>query len=181
MKNLRVQVLERVIKHTIRGDSERAGRLMEKLMTAIGSQIVNEANYGNTDDPMFPARRELQRELEDDLELDRVDMADGEETSMTDDPAGVPGAGECEDGECSPEVVAQMISDLIKAGGIDEDKLAQIVDIIATEEPAADVEGGEGELDVDAVPGEEVPADEPAIEDPAAEPAIEDPNSSFKA
>ncbi len=161
MKKLRVKVLERVIKHTIHGEKERAARLMEKLMAAVGSQIVNEANYGNEDDPMFPARRELQRELEDDIAQDRVE---DEPTELGDDLPADGGELEGEpcddDGECTPDAVAQMIADLVKAGGVDEDKLSQIVDILVGDE-GGDEGGLEGDnLDADAVPGEGEPTDE---------------------
>lgn len=158
MKKLKVQVLERIIKHTIHGEADRAARLMEKLIAAVGSMIVNESNYGNTDDPMFPARRELQRELEDDLEHDRVDTELPAEGGELD--AELPaGAGEeCADGEeCEDfgaDAVAGMIADLVKAGGVDEEKLAQIVDILV----------GEMDQPEEPVPGEELPAEE----DPAA-------------
>lgn len=161
MKQLRIKVLERVIKHMIHGEKDRAARLMEKLMAAVGSQIINEANYGNGDDPMFPARRELQRELEDDMEQDRVE--DPEADLSADLPQdGEPTDANCDEEDCSPTAVAQMISDLVKAGGVDEDKLAQIVDIII----GGEGEESEGELDgadlgTDEVPGAEDGADLP--------------------
>lgn len=165
MKKLRINVLERVIKHMIHGDTDRAGRLMEKLMAAIGSQIVNESNYGNSDDPMFPARRELQRELDDDIDQDRVEPEAGE---LAADDLGAmdaaPGEG---DEDCSADAVAQMIADLVKAGGLDEDKLAQIVDIIVGSD---ELEGeGEGDLGDELAPVDELPPveDEMGTMDPA--------------
>lgn len=149
MKKLNQQVLEQFIKLTIRGESERATRLMEKYISAKGAFIVNEENYGG-DDPMFPARRELQRELEDDMDSDRVD-SEGDDTELGNladqgEEGDCPG---CDDPECadcngseegpeSAEAVAQMIQDLISSGGLDQDKLAKIVDIIASDD---DVEG----------------------------------------
>lgn len=149
MKKLNQQVLEQFIKLTIRGESERATRLMEKYISAKGAYLVNEENYAG-EDPMFPARRELQRELEDDMDADRVDGEDGDDTELgnladqgesecpgCDDPDCDCQGGEGE-GDQSAEAVAQMIQDLISSGGLDQDKLAKIVDIIASDD---DVEG----------------------------------------
>lgn len=175
MKKLNQQVLEQFIKLTIRGESERATRLMEKYISAKGAFIVNEENYGG-DDPMFPARRELQRELEDDMDSDRVDSEGGDDTELGNladqgDEEGCPG---CDDPECadcndeggegdqSAEAVAQMIQDLISSGGLDQDKLAKIVDIIASDD---DVEG-DG-LDPEGEVGDDVPnsGDEEGMDD----------------
>lgn len=170
MKKLNQQVLEQFIKLTIRGESERATRLMEKYISAKGAFIVNEENYGG-DDPMFPARRELQRELEDDIASDQVEDEGPELGNLADE--GGEGCPGCEDPDCadcgseggegdqSAEAVAQMIQDLISSGGLDEDKLAKIVDIIASDD---DVEG-DG-LDPDGEVPEEVPAsDEDGIDE----------------
>ena len=173
MKKLNQQVLEQFIKLTIRGESERATRLMEKYISAKGAFIVNEENYGG-DDPMFPARRELQRELEDDMDADRVDGEEGDDTelgNLADQGEGCPGCSdpECADcneeggeGDQSAEAVAQMIQDLISSGGLDQDKLAKIVDIIASDD---DVEG-DG-LDPEGEVGDEVPnsGDEEGLDD----------------
>lgn len=172
MKKLNQQVLEQFIKLTIRGESERATRLMEKYISAKGAFLVNEENYGG-DDPMFPARRELQRELEDDIASDQVDGDDTELGNLA-DAGGEDGCPGCEDPECadcnedggegdqSAEAVAQMIQDLIASGGLDEDKLAKIVDIIASDD---DVEG-DG-LDPEGEVGDEVPnsGDEEGLDD----------------
>ncbi len=160
MKQLRVQVLERVIKHMIHGETDRANNLMEKLMAAVGSMIVNESNYANDDDPMFPARRELQRELEDDIELDQVDAEDEGEAGLEGD---VPAEGDCEDGEaCSAEEVGKMISDLISSGEIDDETLGQIVDLVVAAQDNA--EGLEGEEEA-APEGEDLPAEDVPGED----------------
>lgn len=164
MKNLNQQVLEQYIKLTIRGESERATRLMEKYISAKGAFIVNEENYAG-EDAMFPARRELQRELEDDMDADRVDSEEdqselgdlagqGEECPGCDDPE----CPDCngEDGDTSADAVAQMIQDLISSGGLDPDKLAKIVDIIAAED---DVEGDGLDLEGD------VPSNVPASDE----------------
>lgn len=162
MKNLNQRVLEQFIKLTIRGEKERASKLMEKYISAKGAFIVNEENYGG-DDPMFPARRELQRELEDDMASDSVDAEeDGAELgNLADegDEDGCPGCDDpdcpdCngEDGDTSADAVAQMIQDLISSGGLDQDKLAKIVDIIASDD---DVEG-DG-LDDDGMVPDDVP------------------------
>lgn len=180
MKKLRIKVLERVIRHTITGETDRAERLMSKLMTAMGSQLVNEANYGDLSDPMFPARRELQRELEDDIDQDRLKYDD---TSVDNGPdAGLDGGevagdmeGPCDgEGACSASEVAKMIQDLIAAGGLDEDKLAQIVDIIVSDEQPLDSPEGElepdGELDGEVEGGEQDPAALPDdLEDPTGD------------
>lgn len=163
MKELNTRVLEQVIKLMIRGEQDRAANLMEKFMAAKGAVIVNELNYAS-EDPMFPARRELQRELEDDIDMDRVDdegALDGLDDGACEDEA-CPECGacpcECEGGEGldSPEVVAKMIQDLIANGGLDQDVLSKIVDVIAG------AEGGEGDgLDQDG----EVPAEVPSSEE----------------
>lgn len=173
MKKLNQQVLEQFIKLTIRGESERATRLMEKYISAKGAFIVNEENYGG-DDPMFPARRELQRELEDDMDADRVDSEDGDDTELGNlADQGDEGCPGCDDPECadcndeggeggeSAEAVAQMIQDLISSGGLDQDKLAKIVDIIASDD---DVEG-DGLDDGGEVPDEVPASDEDGMED----------------
>lgn len=159
MKNLNQRVLEQFIKLTIRGEKERASKLMEKYISAKGAFIVNEENYGG-DDPMFPARRELQRELEDDIASDSVDseedatelgnLADEDECPGCDSPD----CADCngEGGDTSADAVAKMIQDLISSGGLDQDKLAKIVDIIASDD---DVEG-DG-LDDDGMVPDDVP------------------------
>ena len=162
MKKLFTQVLEQVVKLTIRGETERAGRLMEKYIVAKSAVMINEENYAS-EDPMFPARRELQRELEDDLDTDRVDAEDGADAldGLDDEvgdgePCPECGSAECEcDGELpGADAVAKMIQDLVASGDLDEDKLAKIVDIIASDD-----EGVEGDgLDDDAEVPEEVPS-----------------------
>lgn len=177
MKKLNQQVLEQFIKLTIRGEHARATRLMEKYISAKGAFLVNEENYGG-DDPMFPARRELQRELEDDLDEDRVDSEDdapelGGLDGDVDGEGPCPECGgepcECEDGgENDADAVAKMVQDLIASGGLDTDKLAKIVDIIASDDDE-EVEG-DG-LDQDGEVPDEVPAsDEDEDEDPMADP-----------
>lgn len=171
MKNLNQRVLEHFIKLTIRGEKERAANLMEKFISAKGAFIVNEENYGG-DDPMFPARRELQRELEDDIASDRVDSEeDGAELGNLADQGtdedcpgcDSPDCPDCnsEDGDQSADAVAQMIQDLISSGGLDQDKLAKIVDIIASDD---DVEG-DGLDDGGEVPDEVPASDEDGLGD----------------
>lgn len=181
MKELRIKVLERVIKHMIHGEVDRAHNLMEKLMTAVSSSIVNEFNYGGGEDPMFPARRELQRELEDDLEQDAVDNSPFDATGeMPADPA-FPEGGEGGDESCTSEQIGQLIADLVAAGNVDDEKLAAIVDILVGQtdmEPSLeDPMGGEvpppeDPESVPAGPGEFPAAGDDVVDDPS--------NSSFK-
>lgn len=173
LKQLRVKVLEQVVKNLARGHVDRADKLIERYLEVVGTQIVNESNWSNHDDPMFAARRELQRELEDDLERNRVDLegnvggepgqVDGEQSPFEPE-----GSQECSGPECDDNAteVANLVSQLITAGQLDDDKLEQILAIaIGNLDPEGDPEAApqpEG--------GEMVPTDEPPIHHPNPDP-----------
>lgn len=180
MKELRIKVLERVIKHMIQGNQDRAERLIESLLTAMGTAMVNEANYGNAEDPMFPARRELQRELEQDIEQDTVDASTLDDTGATPaEPAFPEDQGE---EECTAEQIGQLIASLVAGGQVDDEKLGAIIDILTSDaggmeepalepelEPTGEVPPPEDPESIDAGPGEfPAPGNAP----------VDDPNSS---
>lgn len=162
-KQTRVDTLRKVIMHTIKGETELAESLFKQVATATGRRIaLGEANYSVDDDPEFDARRELQRELEDDLSA-----VDGDSEVDFDGEGNDDGLGD-EFGDDS-EIVDAIVAKL-EDGEIDDDTLAQILGLLVGEEGEAEgeVEGeadgieGEGELDVG-------PADAPSefeLEDP---------------
>lgn len=132
LKQLRVKVLEQVIKNIARGHTDRADKLIERYLEVVSAQIVNESNWSNQDDPMFAARREMQRELEDDLERNRVDLdgVDNADPTTGASPFADP-EGDCEGGSCDNNAseVADLVSQLITAGQLDDEKLEQILAI----------------------------------------------------
>lgn len=150
LKQLRVKVLEQVVKNIAQGHTDRADNLIKHYLETVGTQIVNEANWANHDDPMFAARREMQRELEDDMERNRVDIgiddvsADGSHDSSIERDSMQVDDGECEAGASE---IAELISQLITSGRLDDDKLEQILTIA--------VGGLEDDVEGDCDPGEE--------------------------
>lgn len=143
LKQLRVKVLEQVVKNIARGHTDRADKLMERYLETVSAQIVNESNWSNQDDPMFAARREMQRELEDDLERNRIDLdsVDGMDPTPDASPFADPEGG-CDNGSCdNASEVADLVSQLITAGQLDDEKLEQILAIaIGSLDPEADPE-----------------------------------------
>lgn len=156
-KQARVDTLRQVILHTINGERDLAEAMFKQVITAAGRRIVmGESNYSVDGDPEFDARRELQRELEDDLDGAE---AGGDVTDL-DGEANVDVGGE-DCGDC--EVIDAIVSKL-EDGNVDDEVLAQILDLLVGEEGGEEgPEGIEGELDGDlgvdpAGAGEEVPA-----------------------
>lgn len=160
----RVEALKQVITHTINGDRELAESLFKQVSTASAREIlVREANYSVDDDPEFDARREMQRELEDDLDSGRME----------------PGADEMGDEEACPECGAApcecsvdgedggMIDDIVSKlenGEVDDEILAAILDLVSQGDEPSDLEGGEPNLD-DTIDGEPGVDGEPGIDD----------------
>lgn len=135
----RVEALKQVIAHTIKGERELAESLFKQVSTAAAREIlVREANYSLDDDPEFDGRREMQRELEDDLDSGMMEPGADE--------MGSEACPECgtEPCECAPEggtaddTIDAIVSKL-EAGDVDDEVLAMILDMVNDET--------EGELD----------------------------------
>lgn len=141
----RVEALKQVIAHTIKGERELAESLFKQVSTAAAREIlVREANYSLDDDPEFDGRREMQRELEDDLES-------GEMEPGADEMGGCPECGtepcECEtapEGGDADATIDAIVSKL-EAGDVDDEVLAMILDMVNDETEEGGELGGEGE------------------------------------
>lgn len=160
----RVAALKQVIAHTIKGERELAEALFKTVTTSAAREILGEGNYALDDDPEFDGRREMQRELEDDLDS-------GEMEPGADDMGGAEGAcPECgsEEGcECAgsgeggdADKTIEDIVTKLENGDVDDEVLAMILAMVSSEE-----EGGEGDLEgepaLDGEPtGEELPGEE---------------------
>lgn len=161
----RVEALKQVIAHTIKGERELAEALFKQVATSAAREILGEANYALDDDPEFDGRREMQRELEDDLEAGQMEPG-------ADEMGGCPECG-AEPCECAPEeggdadATIDAIVSKLEAGDVDDEVLAMILDMVNDE-----TEGGEGELggevdpelDPEADPEAAVPGEEGAPE-----------------
>lgn len=146
-KQQRVETLRQVVMHAIKGEQDLAESLFKSVVAAHGRRIVvGESNYSVDGDPEFDARREFQRELEDDLEAGDIDgeLGDAEgELDGVDSEAG--------DGD---EIIDAIVAKL-EDGAVDDETLAQILDLLVDEEGGE--EGGEGledEVAPDAETGE---------------------------
>lgn len=160
----RVEALKQVIAHTIKGERELAESLFKQVSTAAAREIlVREANYSLDDDPEFDGRREMQRELEDDLESGSMEPG-------ADEMGGCPECGtepcECEtapEGGDADATIDAIVSKL-EAGDVDDEVLAMILDMVNDETE----EGGEGdELGGEGEPGLDPEADPAAGGEPA--------------
>lgn len=153
-KQARVNALRQTIMHTIKGEHELAEALFKSVATASCRRIVmGESNYSIDGDDDFDARRELQRELEDDLAAG--DVAGGD--------VGADGAGGDLDGSLDSEdggdadIIDAIVAKL-EGGEVDDDALAQILSLLVGEEGGEEGPegfGGEegGELEVDPAAG----------------------------
>lgn len=165
-KQARVEALRQTIMHTIKGEHELAETLFKTVATAASRRIVmGESNYSLDDDPEFDARRELQRELEDDLAGGDVGGEVGGDVD-----GGLDGDLGCEDGgDC--EIIDAIVAKL-EDGEVDDDTLAQILDLLVDEEGGEEGPeglGGEEDLgaELDLGAGEEMPGEVPGeLEDP---------------
>ena len=154
----RVEALKQVIAHTIKGERELAESLFKEVSTAAAREIMmREANYALDDDPEFDGRREMQRELEDDL--DSGNMEPG-----ADEMGGCPECGsepcECEvapEGGTADDTIDAIVSKL-EAGDVDDEVLAMILDMV-NDETEGEEGGLDGELGAKGEPGLEPEAD----------------------
>lgn len=162
-KQQRVEALRQMVMHSIKGEQDLAETLFKSVVAAHGRNIViGESNYSVDGDPEFDARREFQREMEDDLESGDIEGELGGAEGEVDDLEGE----DLGDGDVIDAIVAKL-----EAGEVDDETLAQILDILVDveggEEGPEGVEGGEevgevpanGEIDIE-VPGAEDPAGE---------------------
>lgn len=160
----RVEALKQVIAHTIKGERELAEALFKEVTTASAREILGEGNYSLDDDPEFDGRREMQRELEDDLESGKMEPGADELGGE----GACPGCGSEECPGCDGEETGlgvggdadQTIEDIVtklEAGDVDDEILSMILAMVSPEE--SEEEGtGEPELPTeptDGEPGEE--------------------------
>lgn len=156
----RVAALKQVIAHTIKGERELAEALFKTVTTSAAREILGEANYADESDPEFDGRREMQRELEDDLES-------GEMEPGADDMGGAEGpclecGGEpCDcagsEGGDTDKTIEDIVSKL-ENGDVDDEVLAMILAMVSSEEEGG--EGDFGEPGLEGGPGEEIPGEE---------------------
>lgn len=151
-KEQRVESLKQVITHTIRGEQDLAEALFKQVVAASARTIlVGESNYALDSDPEFDARREMQRELEDDIDAGQMEPG-------ADDMGPCPECGtepcECVGGDADDEI-EQIVSKL-ESGNVDDEILSQIMAMVA-DVPAE----GEGEGEAESEPSltDEVPAE----------------------
>ncbi len=151
-KEQRVESLKQVITHTIRGEQDLAEALFKQVVSASARTIlVGESNYALDSDPEFDARREMQRELEDDIDAGKMEPG-------ADDMGACPECGaepcECEGGTADDEI--GQIVDKLESGNVDDEILSQILAMVA-DVPAE----GEGESEGEPSLTDEVPAELP--------------------
>lgn len=149
----RVEALKQVIAHTIKGERELAETLFKEVTTASAREILGEANYADDSDPEFDGRREMQRELEDDLDSGEMEPGADE---MGGEEGACPGCGseECpgcdgEEGDLgvggdADKTIEDIVSKL-EAGDVDDEVLSMILAMVSDEGEGE--EGGEGDLD----------------------------------
>ena len=157
----RVEALKQVIAHTIKGERELAEALFKEVTTASAREILGEGNYSLDDDPEFDGRREMQRELEDDLESGSMEPG-ADELGGVEGPC--PDCGSEEGCECDGEETGlgvggdaeQTIEDIVsklEAGDVDDEILSMILAMVSPEEGEEEGEGGD-DLELPAEPGE---------------------------
>lgn len=141
----RVEALKQVIAHTIKGERELAEALFKQVATSAAREILGEANYALDDDPEFDGRREMQRELEDDIESGQMEPG-ADELGGALDGEGCPECGaepcECEPTAGGAEDTIDTIVSKLEAGDVDDEVLSMILDMINDETEGAP----EGEL-----------------------------------
>lgn len=173
----RVEALKQVIAHTIKGERELAEALFKEVTTASAREILGEGNYSLDDDPEFDGRREMQRELEDDLESGSMEPG-ADELGGVEGPCPECGSEEgceCEGGEGlgvggdADQTIEDIVTKL-EAGDVDEEILSMILAMVSPEEG----EEGTGEPELpteptDGEPGEEGAGDEGSAVGPDGE------------
>jgi len=148
----RVAALKQVIAHTIKGERELAEALFKEVTTASAREILGEGNYSLDDDPEFDGRREMQRELEDDLDSGKMEPGADE---MGGEEGACPkcGSEECpgcegEDGGLgvggdADQTIEDIVSKL-EAGDVDDEILSMILAMVSGEEGEGEPEGEPG-------------------------------------
>lgn len=155
----RVAALKQVIAHTIKGERELAEALFKTVTTSAAREILGEGNYALDDDPEFDGRREMQRELEDDLESGEMEPG-ADEMGGADGPC--PECGSEEGCECegvggdADKTIEDIVTKL-ENGDVDDEVLAMILAMVSSE---GEEEGGEGDLGEPSLDGEEIPGGE---------------------
>lgn len=149
----RVEALKQVIAHTIKGERELAETLFKEVTTASAREILGESNYALDDDPEFDGRREMQRELEDDLESGEMEPG-ADEMGGAEGPCEACGSEECpgcegEEGGLgvggdADQTIEDIVSKL-EAGDVDDEVLSMILAMVSDE-------GEEGEGDLEGEP-----------------------------
>lgn len=160
----RVSALKQVIAHTIKGERELAEALFKEVTTASAREILGESNYALDDDPEFDGRREMQRELEDDLDSGKMEPG-ADEMGSEDGPCEACGSEECpgcegEEGGLGVGGDAdQTIEDIVaklESGDVDDEVLSMILAMVSEE---GDEEGDGGEPELEGEPTEDLPAE----------------------
>ena len=155
----RVAALKQVIAHTIKGERELAEALFKTVTTSAAREILGEGNYALDDDPEFDGRREMQRELEDDLESGEMEPG-ADEMGGAEGPC--PECGSEEGCECegvggdADKTIEDIVTKL-ENGNVDDEVLAMILAMVSSE---GEEEGGEGDLGEPSLDGEEIPGGE---------------------
>ena len=154
----RVEALKQVIAHTIKGERELAESLFKEVTTASAREILGEGNYALDDDPEFDGRREMQRELEDDLDSGEMEPG-ADEMGGAEGPC--PECGSEEGCECEGGAdlgvggdADQTIEDIVaklEAGDVDDEVLSMILAMVSDE---GEGEEGTGEPELEGEPEE---------------------------
>ena len=165
----RVEALKQVIAHTIKGERELAESLFKEVTTASAREILGEANYADESDPEFDGRREMQRELEDDLESGNMEPGADEMGGACE----ACGSEECPGcdadlgvGGDADKTIEDIVSKL-ENGDVDDEVLSMILAMVSDESgEGEELPGEEGDLALDPEAGEELPGEEgPAVGD----------------
>lgn len=165
----RVAALKQVIAHTIKGERELAEALFKTVTTSAAREILGEGNYALDDDPEFDGRREMQRELEDDLESGEMEPG-ADELGGAEGPCPECGGEPCDcagsEGGDADKTIEDIVSKL-ENGDVDDEVLAMILAMVSSE---GEEEGGEGDLGEPALDGEgtgeEIPGGEEGTDSP---------------
>lgn len=169
----RVEALKQVIAHTIKGERELAETLFKEVTTASAREILGESNYALDDDPEFDGRREMQRELEDDLDsgemepgADEMGGAGGCEACGSEECPGCDGEGGLGVGGDADQTIEDIVSKL-ENGDVDDEVLSMILAMVSDEGEEGEGEP-EGDLGLEGEP-EEVEGEEGSAVGPDGE------------
>lgn len=149
----RVEALKQVIAHTIKGERELAESLFKEVTTASAREILGEANYADESDPEFDGRREMQRELEDDLDSGNMEPGADEMGGACE----ACGSEECPGcdadlgvGGDADKTIEDIVSKL-ENGDVDDEVLSMILAMVSDE---GGEEEGTGEPELEGEPSE---------------------------